>query len=125
MSHPLTPELVRYLIKNLGPALTSTGGGALKIKDSELWGDESLEPTLDQEKRIKYLHTVYATVSSSESPVIASQWLTGYNRLLNEAPILAIRQDRFEDVHQALYAFLGSITPGRFKEMENPPFQTY
>jgi len=104
-------ELVRQLVKHLGPTLVAT---LANVRDSKLpykWAKaDGPEPRDDAYKRLMAAHRLWTSVSVAESDYVARAWFIGANpRLGEEAPVMVLRAGDISAVLSAGKAFVEGI----------------
>lgn len=104
-------ELVRQLVKHLGPTLVAT---LANVRDSKLpykWAKaDGPEPRDDAYKRLMAAHRLWTSVSNAENEYVARAWFIGANpRLGEEAPVMVLRAGDISAVMSAGKAFVEGI----------------
>jgi len=104
-------ELVRQLVKHLGPTLVAT---LANVRDSKLpykWAKaDGPEPRDDAYKRLMAAHRLWTSISVAENDFVARSWFIGANpRLGEEAPVMVLRAGDIAAVLSAGKAFVEGI----------------
>lgn len=101
-------EVVRRLNSHLGPLLVATLAGSKDPKLPHKWAKpHGPTPGPSFQKRLYLAHRVWIAIADAETEAIARAWFVGGNPFLGEeTPLSAIREDRHQEVIQALSAFL-------------------
>lgn len=103
--------LVRRLNNHLGATAVAALAG---VRDSKLpyrWAKpDGPSPQEKAAERLRTAYRVWVMISDSESEHVARTWFLGGNPLLEEtSPVLALREDRINDVLQAAEAFINDV----------------
>lgn len=101
-------ELVRQLIKHLGPTLVAA---LSNVRDSKLpykWAKaDGPEPRDEAYKRLMAAHRLWTMISNAENEYVARAWFIGANpRLGEEAPVMVLRSGDISAVMSAGRAFV-------------------
>lgn len=104
-------ELVRQLLKHLGPSLVAT---LANVRDSKLpykWAKvDGPEPRDEAYKRLMAAHRLWTLLSVAENDFVARSWFIGANpRLGEEAPVMVLRAGDISAVLSAGKAFVEGV----------------
>lgn len=104
-------ELVRQLVRHLGPTLVAT---LANVRDSKLpykWAKaDGPEPRDDAYARLMAAHRLWTSISTAENDYVARAWFIGANpRLGEEAPVMALRAGDITAVLSAGKAFVDGV----------------
>lgn len=101
-------DIVRELNGALGPTLVAGLSGSKDRKLPIRWAKaDGPEPRTDAARRLTFAHRQWTLLAAADGEHVARQWFIGGNPQLNEnTPITAIREDRHEDVANAVESFI-------------------
>ena len=100
------PSIIQELSTEIGDTLLSVLAG---IRDSNLpreWREGVVDPTEDEEVRMRLAYQVWRDLVDAEGPDTARLWLVGRNPVLEQPPAIAIREDRLAEVRAAADGFI-------------------
>src|SRR5690606_26456760 len=103
-----TPELVRRLISHLGTTAVATLAGVRDRTLPNKWKRaDGPTPRLEALRRLQDAHRAWVLIATAESDHTARAWFIGSNPMLDEdAPLIALRDDRRKEVLAAAQAFV-------------------
>lgn len=101
-------EVVRELNASLGPTLVAALSGSKDRKLPIRWAKpDGPEPRMDAARRLMFAHRQWGLLAAADGDHVARQWFVGGNpRLGEDTPITAIREDRHQDVVEAIDTFI-------------------
>ena len=101
-----TRALARRLTAVLGPTLVSTLAGSKDLRAATGGGfPDGPPPSAYASLRLECAHDAWQKISAAAGDDVARSWFVGNNPWLrNDSPIMAIREGRFVDVHNAAKA---------------------
>lgn len=97
-------EVVVSLNWHLGPTLVAALAGTTDREAPVRWEFHS-DPTPEQERRLLAARAVWDRLTQLESEDVARAWLIGDNPALGSTAITALREDRLQEVMQAVDHF--------------------
>lgn len=101
-------EIVRELNAALGPSLVAGLSGSKDRRLPIRWAKaDGPEPRSEAARRLTFAHRQWRLLAAADGEHVARQWFIGGNPQLSEnTPITAIREDRHEDVADAVESFI-------------------
>jgi hypothetical protein len=101
-------DIVRELNAALGPTVVAALSGSKDRKLPIRWAKaDGPAPRTDATRRLTFAHRSWTLLAAADGEHVARQWFIGGNPYLNEnTPITAIREDRHEDVANAVESFI-------------------
>lgn len=103
-------DIVRELNAALGPTLVAALSGSKDRRLPIRWAKaDGPEPRTEAARRLTFALRQWTLLAAAEGAHVARQWFIGGNPHLNEnTPITAIREDRHEDVANAVESFIAA-----------------
>jgi hypothetical protein len=88
------------LDQKVGPTIIAVASGTKDRNLVSAWAEENSAsaPSDEEVRRISSLYTVFTELAHEESEDIARAWIIGSNPCFGVAPVMLIRDDRFEDL---------------------------
>ena len=106
-----THELVRQLVRHLGPTLVAALADVRDRKLPHKWAhSDGPVPRPESLRRLQAAHRAWTAISTADSESVARNWFIGANpRLGEESPIMSLRQGDVAAVLAAAKAFVDGI----------------
>lgn len=86
------PEIVSYLVENLGKKLTAHIGSAKDTRTVERW-ISGISPYRDAEQRLRFAYHLVMLLREVESPQMVQAWLSGINPELGDRIALRVLKE--------------------------------
>ena len=101
-------DIVRELNAALGPTLVAALSGSKDRRLPIRWAKaDGPEPRAEAARRLTFAHRQWTLRAAADGEQVARQWFIGWDPQLSEnTPITAIREDRHEDVANAVESLI-------------------
>ena len=101
-------DIVRQLNAALGPTVVAAMSGSKDRRLPIRWAKaDGPEPRTKAARRLRFAHRQWTLLAAADGEHVARQWFIGGNPHLSEnTPVTAIREDRHDEVANAVDSFI-------------------